>query len=238
VTEPVDPTEPDHGEDVDGVDDEHVRRLLRDLPDVAPPDGFFDDLIRQRRRRARTVAVVGLAAAGVAGAIVVAQATGITGEVDPAMDDFAARHDQVLAIEATSVRADEPDLPAPYRVPEELGPMARGMAMRHPDDVVQAVYGSDGHYVSLFEQAGDLEDDAMADDLERLDLDVPGVTAWRAADDSIIVRRTDVVYVLVGEIDPDELDEVVADLPEPRPMGITSRIGDAMDDLVDAFGLG
>jgi hypothetical protein len=53
-----------------------------------------------------------------------------------------------------------------------------------------------------------------------------------------VVRRDDVVYVLVGDLEPDAVAGVVDDLPDARPMGLTRRIGDAMDDLVDAFGLG
>jgi hypothetical protein len=54
----------------------------------------------------------------------------------------------------------------------------------------------------------------------------------------VIVRRDGVVYVLMGDFDVDQLAAIVDDLPDGRPMGLTRRIGDAMDDLVDAFGLG
>ena len=225
--EPTDVTEPDDGED--------VRRLLGALPEVAPPDGFFDELIRRRHRRARMVAVVGLAAAGVVGAIVVAQATGITGDVEPPMGELAARH-SVLMTEDVSAEGEPADeVGAPYQVPDHLGSLSPGMALFHPDDVVQVVYGEDGHYVSLFEQVGELQDDAMDNDLTPLH--IRGVAAWQAEDGSIIVRRAEVVYVLVGDIDPDDVTEVIADLPDARPLGLARRIGDAMDDLVDAFGL-
>jgi hypothetical protein len=227
-----DPREPD---DLDG-EDEEVRRLLQGLPEVAPPEGFFDDLIRHRRRRARTVVIVGLAAAGVGFSILVAQATGITGDVSPPMGDLAARHDTLMAREISASGDPGEDVGAPYQVPEHLGQLSPGMAVRHPDDVVQVVYGEDGHYVSLFEQVGELRDDAMEADLTPLH--VHGVAAWEADDGSIVVRRADVVYVLIGDIDPDEVAAVIEDLPDARPMGLARRIGDAMDDLVDAFGLG
>jgi hypothetical protein len=219
--------------DDDGAE---VRRLLRGLPEVDPPEGFFDDLIRRKRNRARAVVVLGFVAASLGGAIVVAQATGITGDVAPSIGDLTDRHDSMMTIGTTSTREGRADVPAPFQVPDHLGPMAAGMAVQHPDDVVQVVYGQDGHYISVFEQAGDLEADAMDAGLRRLD--VPGVAAWQTDDGSVVVRRNDVVYVLVGDIDTDLLPEVVEDLPDARPLGLLRRIGDAMDDLVTAFGLG
>ena len=222
----------------DGPEDEAMRRLLADLPEVAPPDGFFDDLIRRRRRRARIIAGAGLAAAGVAGAIVVAHVTGITGHVDPETAMLADRHATVLTVDVQSIgeQLAGDEVPAPYQAPEELGGMQRGMAVLHPDDIVQVVYAADGHYLSLFEQAGDMDDDAMEDDLTPVD----GGDAWRTDDGAVIVRRSDVVYVLVGdvaELSPETLAAIVAELPDARRMGLARRIGDAMDDLVDAFGL-
>lgn len=237
MTEPEDRAGPAEGPE----EDEAVRRLLADLPEVAPPDGFFDDLIRTRRRRARIIAGAGLAAAGVAGAVVVAHVTGITGHVDPEMALLADRHATVLTVDVQSLRGrmEGDEVPAPYQAPEELGGMQRGTAVLHPDDVVQVVYAADGHYLSVFEQAGDMADDAMADDVTPVAVD--GVDAWRTDDGAVIVRRADVVYVLMGDVadlGPETLAAIVADLPDARRLGLARRIGDAMDDLVDAFGLG
>jgi hypothetical protein len=88
----------------------------------------------------------------------------------------------------------------------------------------------------VFEQVGDLDVDALA--MELTPAGVDGVDAWWAEDGSLVVRRSDVVYVIVGDLDPDEVRAVVVDLPDARPMGLSRRIGDAMDDLVNAFGLG
>jgi hypothetical protein len=126
------------------------------------------------------------------------------------------------------------EVPAPCQAPERLGAMERGMAVRHADDVVQIVYAADGHYVSLFEQAGDLDDEAMVPDLTPAAID--GVDAWWTEDGGVVVRRDGVVYVVVGDLDAAEVEAMVEDLPDARPMGLSRRIGDAMDDLVDAFG--
>ena len=219
-------------------EDDAVRRLLRGLPEVTPPDGFFDGLIRARHRRARAIAIGGLAAAGVVGALVVAQATGVYGEADPPMQDLAARHAEAMAVPAVRIGGEMPadELPAPYQAPEQVGGLERDMAVRHPDDVVQVVYTADGHYVSVFEQVGHMDTDAMAGDLTPAEVD--GVDAWWTGGGALVVRRSDVVYVIVGDLDPDDVRAVVVDLPDARPMGLSRRIGDAMDDLVDAFGLG
>ena len=228
MTEPREPLEPDDGED--------VRRLLQGLPEVDPPEGFYEHLIRRKRNRARAVVVLGLFAAAVGGAIVVAQATGVTGEVEPTMVDLVDRHEDLMEEEAETDGQARADVGAPYQVPERLGPFQPGMLVRHPDDVVQIVYGSDGDYLSVFEQAGDLDEDALDGHYARLR--VGGVRAWESDDgETIVVRRSDVVYILVGDIDPDEIPELIHDLPDARPMGMWERARDAMDDLVDTFGL-
>lgn len=230
---------PDGANEPDPADehDAELRHLLRGLPEVDPPDGFFDDLIRRRRRRALAVAAGGLAAAAVVGAVVVAQASGIAGEASPPMGELADRHAAVLSADARSLRGgmDGDQLPAPYQAPEVVGGMQRGLAVHHDDDVVQVVYAADGHYVSVFEDAGELDDDAMADGLTSADLD--GVRAWWTDDGALVVRRDDVVYVIVGDVDPDAAEAMVDDLPDARPMGLGDRMRDAMDDLVEAFGL-
>jgi hypothetical protein len=220
----------------DPPEDAQVRRLLRGLPEVDPPPGFFDDLIRRRRRRARTVAAAAFALAVVAGGFVVAEATGITGEVDPSLMELADRHGRVLTVDTATVaeQVEGEALPAPYQAPPQLGRMQRGMAVWHDDDVVQVIYVEDGDTISVFEQAGDLDD--LPAGLHRID--VEGVRAWSDDDGGmIVVRRHDVVYVVVGDLDPDALPEVLADLPDARPMGMAERVRDAMEDLVSAFGL-
>ena len=99
----------------DPPEDAQVRRLLRGLPEVDPPPGFFDRLIRRRRRRARAVAATAFALAIVAGGFVVAEATGITGEVDPSLVALAERHGPVLSVETATVagRVEGDALPAP-----------------------------------------------------------------------------------------------------------------------------
>ena len=227
MSDPRPPEEPDEGED--------VRRLLQGLPDVDPPDGFYEHLIRKKRNRARAVVVLGLVAAAIGGAIVVAQATGVTGDVEPTMVDLVDRHEDLMADEGQTDGQTRADVGAPYQVPERLGQFSPGRVLRHPDDMVQVVYGLDGEYLSVFEQAGDLDEDALGGTYTRLR--IRGVRAWESEDgETIVVRRSDVVYILVGDIETEEIPELIEDLPDARPMGVWERARDAMDDLVDTFG--
>lgn len=235
---PPDPDDPGADEvSEDPAADADLRRLLHDLPEVDPPAGFFDELIRRRRRRARAIAAGGLAAAGLVGVLVVAHANGVWGEADPPMAELVGRHTQMAEGDPELLRGamDGDEVPPPYVAPEALAGMRLRMAVRHPDDVVQVFYTSDGRTVSVFEAAGTLDLDAV--DAEMVPLDVAGVRAWQVGDDQVVVLRRDVVYVLVGDMAGDDLDDVVADLPDARPMGLLHRVRDAMDDLVDAFGL-
>jgi len=211
-------------------EEEALRRLLRGLPDVAPPEGFYEALIRRRRRRARAIALGGLGAAAVVGLAVVAQATGITGDARLALDELVGRHDAL----ALSADPEDVSVPAPYQAPEDLGPLHRGGAMRQGDGV-QVLYRNGELAVSVFEQAGDLDEGDVPADASPL----PMEGAWMAHDDganAVIVRRSHVVYVVIGDAPVDELVAVAEDLPDARPMSMPRRIGDAMDDLVQAFG--
>ena len=155
------------------------------------------------------------------------------------MSILADRHDGVTTmVAAQEGQMDGRRAPPRTRRPTTLGGMARGFAVRHPDDVVQVVYGEDGHYLSVFEQAGELEDGRHGR-RPRSAVEVSGVEAWRAESgggDRAPPRgglRPDGRHA-----DTEDLDELVDDLPDARPLGLGRRIGDAMDDLVDAFGLG
>jgi hypothetical protein len=225
---------------VSATGDDPVRRLLRDLPEVAPPAGFYDQLIRRRRRRARAVACGALAAAVVVGALVVGHASGITGQVVPRLGELIGRHESVVTVNASTLTGLMPadEVPAPFQAPAELGGLQRGMAVRFPDDVVQIVYGNDALVVSVFEEAGDLDEADMPDGLTLVEMG--GAEAWAAPAGELamlVVSRDHVVYVVIGDLSPEAAAAVVEDLPDARPMSLPRRIGDAMDDLVSAFGL-
>jgi hypothetical protein len=217
--------------------DDAVRRALRDLPEVAPPEGFYDALIRRRRRRARIIASAGLTAAALVGAAVVGQATGITGEVAPQLSDLVGLHQTVVEEGQASLIRLDADVPAPYQAPESLGPMERGAAMRN-EDGIQVVYTGHGHVVSVFEQPGDLDEGEMPDDGHVVEHEGATWLVTVGAMHAVVVRRHDVVYVVIGDASPEELLALAEDLPDARPLGLARRIGDAMDDLVTAFGLG
>jgi hypothetical protein len=211
------------------MSDDAIRRLLRDLPEVPPPKGWFEGLIHRRRQRARALATGSLVAAGLVGVLVVAQTTGITGTASTPIAELAGRHQRIVTIGplASEPAMDPDEVPPPYPVPAQLGDLDREMVIRHDDGVVHVLYRHDDMQVSVFEQAGEPDMGAMPDEMEPMPVDEVNV---------LLVQRDDVVYVVMGEASPAALTEVAEDLPAARPMSLADRIGDAMDDLVRAFG--
>ena len=55
---------------------------------------------------------------------------------------------------------------------------------------------------------------------------------------AIVLRRADLVYVVVGEGEREDMAGAMEELPDARPMGLSHRLRDAMEDLVATFALG
>lgn len=224
------------------VEDERaVRSMLGDLPPVEPPERFFTDLIRRRHRQA--IAVVGCGALAVAGAwaLLVGETSGVTGSVIPDVAALRARHTAT----AEAVPADfepMPDdmaMPAPYREPLTLaGSFALVGRFHGADGVVQVTYSDGTAELSLFEQAGELDESDLPGDMAPVDL---GDAGWELAGDPVrvvVVRRGDLVYTLVGAVERSVIVAAVRDLPEQRSLGLTRRVTIAVDDLIEDLGLG
>jgi hypothetical protein len=224
------------------VDDERaVRALLGDLPPVDPPDRFFTDLIRRRHRQAIAVVGCGVLAAAAAWALVIGGTSGVTGTVIPDVEALRARH----AASAQTVPADfEPmaesdDMPAPYREPRVLaGSFAVVGRFHGADGTIQVTYSDGDDELSLFEQAGDLQERDLPGDMAPVDL---GDGGWELAGGPVrvvVVRRGDLVYTLVGSVEQSVIVRAVDDLPAERPLGLARRITIAVDDLIQDLGLG
>jgi hypothetical protein len=224
------------------VEDERaVRALLGELPPVDPPARFFTDLIRRRHRQALAVVGCGLLAAAATWALLVGETSGVTGTVVPDIDLLRSRH---LA-SAEAVPADfepMPDtaaMPAPYREPVVLaGSFVLVERYHGVDGSVQVTYSDGAVELSLFEQAGQLEESDLPGDMAPVDL---GDGGWELAADPVrvvVVRRGDLVYTLVGAVERSVIAAAVDDLPEERALGLSRRITIAVDDLIEDLGLG
>lgn len=116
-------------------------------------------------------------------------------------------------------------MPAPmFRLPDSAGGYWRADTYQGPDLSLHAFYTDGLFSFSVFEldvraKAGPLEDgievDVAGRDYRRL-IDPGGVWIfWRAPDKS---------YLLVGDLPPDHLDEVLPDLPHPGRANVFKRI--------------
>jgi hypothetical protein len=224
------------------VEDERaIRGLLGDLPTIEPPERFFTDLIRRRHRQAIAVTGAAVLVAVVAWALVVGGTSGVTGEVVPDIAMLRGRH--MASGEAVPAdfepMADSSDMPAPFRQPTTLaGAFSLVERFHGADDVIQVVYSDGSTELSLFEQAGTLSEEDLPGDMAPVDL---GDGGWELVAEPVrvvVVRRGDLVYTLVGDVNRMVIEHAVADLPPERPMAIAHRITIAVDEMIEDLGLG
>ncbi|MEL7207942.1 MAG: hypothetical protein AAGK32_06860 [Actinomycetota bacterium] len=223
------------------VDDERaVRGMLGDLPEVDPPDRFFPDLIKRRHRAAITVASAGVLAAVALWGIVVSDTSGVTGRVVPDVESLRARHMDAVAEDAAFEKMDDGEgMPAPYAEPVVLGGTFEMVDRFHGvEGVVHVTYSDGSRRLSLFEQAGQLDEDDLPGEMAPVDLGDGGYEIAGGPVRVVVVRRGDLVYTLVGDVDRVVIENAVADLPAERPMGMARRVTIAVDDLIEDLGLG
>ncbi|MDX1747427.1 MAG: hypothetical protein R3324_15950, partial [Halobacteriales archaeon] len=109
-------------------------------------------------------------------------------------------------------------------LPHDAAGYVRADTYAGPDETIQAFFTDGLFSFSLFEVDADARldrfDDASTAELNgssyrRLVMPTDIWVMWRAGD---------VAYVLVGDLPPDHLEDVLAELPEPRERGLLSRI--------------
>lgn len=222
--------------------------LLRSLPAVDPRFGFYERLLRGRRfapdrRRQRVGLTVATAAAAIA--LFVALGADLAGtEVDPAVDDMVQAH-QAGFVPSTGFSAMSADEVDPAAAPAAVAEDFEREAVFEGDDVMGVAYRDGAAEVSVFEQAGELADDALDPAMDPMDevdgLDGMEEDAWAMEDDGLRVLVVDaerVVYTVVGDAPLPVLVAVVADLPDGPDPSLLQRARDAGTEVVWTFGLG
>ena len=224
------------------VEDERaVRSLLGDLPPVEPPAGFFADLIRRRHRHAIVAVACAVIVAAGAWALVVDDTSGVTGQVQPDVDALRDRHmDSADSVPADfEPMLDDQPMPAPYQEPSVLaGSYAMAARFHGTDGTMQVTYSDGVTELSLFEQAGELDEDDLPGGMEPVDL---GDGGWELAGGPVrvvVVRRGDLIYTLVGEVDRPVIEQAVRELPSERPMALSRRVTIAVNELIEDLGFG
>jgi hypothetical protein len=113
---------------------------------------------------------------------------------------------------------------APDRLPDELGAYWRADSYEGPDDQVHAFYTDGLFSFSVFELDGQADAGAFAD----ADKAKIGEHRYRRLVDPgavrVFWRSPDRTYVLVGDLPPDHLEDVLAELPEPGRRGVVVRL--------------
>lgn len=243
----------------------HVRRLVRELPAVEPPAGYFAGLLdpdvvvpmTARRRRGVVAAMSGSVAAGLL-LLVVAASSVAPSAIGPEVVASVERHASTVgALEAVGLIAHagdrfvsaasvppttaEPrapgDLPAPFDAPERLAgyELVEAYAI---DDGVHLLYRRGPFALSVIQTAGDLDWDALPDDGTRMR--VAGKRAWRwderTADGRLWVIDDDgMVVVLIGDEPGDAVLAVASELPGARSMPMRSRMQRTVAKALELF---
>ena len=222
---------------------EAVALAVRGLPPVDARFGFYERLVRPggfaaaNRHRLRAGMAVATAAA------VIALVVGLAGDLDgttvaPPVDDMVEVHQAGFLPQSgfeAMPAADMADME--MALPTELdGGFEREAVYQGDDDVMAIAYRSGDDAISVFEQDGRLDTDAldasmdaMAHDAWGMDLD--GVHA-------LVVDRHGLVYTLVGDAPIGVLMAIIGDLPDGPSSSLVQRARDAGTEVVWTFGLG
>ncbi|MEZ5376299.1 MAG: hypothetical protein R2733_07250 [Acidimicrobiales bacterium] len=219
-----------------------IARLLGSLPEVEPPPGFLEAAIDRRPLHAGRVAVgalslsamalVGVAVFGLVGPgraefsldwLTSRHATVAAGMRSSSSTSAAVSLDALLAGDPSVVVADQPsddplDLPSEFEHEADLV----------TEDLRQAVYSHGSDAVSVFEQPGRADFDALGVEGIR---DFDGVDAWvDERRELMIVETTDAVVAVVG-LQPDEMAAVLADARPRREGTFDATVGALMAEL-------
>jgi hypothetical protein len=227
---------------------EVVRQVLRTLPFVEPPRGFYDRTMRQGPRPRRTaslrfgqsviISIIGLAVV----LLVVAVVARRQPDVDPSVAAAVAGYDEVADRPvAPSQQLEPPSEDAqPGSVPQAL---ALGFVLEsaRPRAASEAVYVDENRRRLLLRWAdGELDDGEL--DQGAVPVEVGEEPAWYVAVGGtgvLAVQRGDRAYVLAGVLSSDELIAVAAAIPVTSDdASVGEQVQAAGRALLEAFGLG
>lgn len=235
-----------------------VRTLVRDLPAVDPPFGFYERMLRPARRPRHVGAKVGGALAAAAAAVVlIVGVTPATDAVVPPVAAYAARHEQMDPGEApppgpttttTTTAADTSFTPVPDAELDAMGTPAqlsddfrRMSGYQSPVGAMHLVYSDGTLMVSVYEQPGTVAWDQLPSGTM---VQVDGLKAWTAAtpaEEVMVFERGPVVYTVVAKATADthdEMMEVAVELPEGSDPSMLDRLRTSCRSVTARFSMG
>jgi anti-sigma factor RsiW len=235
--------------DVEG--EAEVRRLVRDLPAVDPPFGFYERMLRQgpgagqtpeKKRRLRFgLANIAVAAAAWLVILGVVNVNSAEGSVEPTAATYLNAHASVTPdMQGTENPEAAAKAQAAYDAPARLaGTYLLVAAVVDDDGTPQLVYTDGRRTVSMFLRSGRLNEDALPSDAVRVQ--VNDARAWQVptAEGAVVfLQRPGVVVILVGA-DPDRAASDVAESSGPRTDehdSMLDHVSDAGTGLLETFG--
>lgn len=230
-----------------------VRSVVRGLPEVHPPFGFYERMLLDAKKapRRRSLSLAGAAAASVAAVVLLVGFAPSAAAMVPPVETYASRHaaldgkrEVTLPVAESGGYRSMPveqvtTMEAPYFAPERLGgTYARMAAFSSEAGVVHLVYGHDDTMMSVYEQRGSVQWSALPPAGHMVAM--PGAKAWFMQSGRhavLVVEQAPVVYTVVGASSADALMGMAGELPEAPSPSLAARVIDACTALNRQFGL-
>jgi Putative zinc-finger len=223
-----------------------VRSALRDLPDVEPPFGFYERILRygpsavaEPKKRRFKFGVANLVATAAAWVLVlgVANLNSSGGSVSPSANDYVAAHASLLA--GFGGGSGSQQQAQRYDVPDRLAGTYQFVGEVDTRGYPQLVYSDGDKTLSVFVRPGHLDESALP--AEATPVQVNGAMAWSVPSDgseAIFLQRPGVVVVIVGPA----LDEAASDMASAGPKAdgddsLLDHLTGAGEGLLETFGL-
>jgi hypothetical protein len=228
-----------------------VRSLVRGLPEVDAPFGFYERMVRPKRRRARGVAFAAVGAVAAAVVLVIALAP-VGDQFTPPVDDVAldhvtlASHTGEVPADLTPMALEEADRMANYEAPPMMANGYERVAVYDAPGGVHLVYeNGDQDMVSVYERRGRVDWDGLPDGGTRKQMD--DGDAWHAemtydrgneamVVDIVVLARDGLVVTVVGAAPADDVEAVAMSVPDPPSPSMGDRVGDAARWIAEGFG--
>jgi hypothetical protein len=228
-------------------EERRLRDLLRGLPLVDPPFGFYERLLRQKvpsrpqRSWVRT-ALINVGAAAAAFAVVLGLASTGESSDEVAADEVITKSasivpslDQLRGKRATPAEAESA---AHYGVPSSLAGTYQLAGFQLSDGIPQAVYSNGRQLLAVFVMRGRLDWGRLPNPRP---VTVNGSPAWQVRIDDadvVLVQRPDAVVVITGppaQTDPNLASQIQPELSERD--SLADRVEEAGRRLLETFGL-
>lgn len=213
-----------------------ARAWMRSAPAVDASPVVGSVIARRRRMIGNGLVFVGLALF-VLGLLAVTSSV-THPRVAPAVDEFVAAHERSSHDESDDMRAVD-DVSSIYATPVVLGgtpsPLER-RAVYDGADLTVAVYEDEADRVTVYQQPGRLDWDALPDGEWT---EVAGRPAWyRSGTPVVVVAEVGDLTVTLVAHDLEQAERAVTELGAPKRTSTLDRVHDSCQRLMEVFALG